>query len=148
MFFWIGIPIIYGLNIITWSRPNVFTGIYFGWFFNPHIGYIDNVDQEYENTFHTVHNISVIIILTITYLAFCIIFVLKSKQGGQHSNQQSYSELMIFIQIFLISLSNILGASIYVYMQYIDSDEVLIILGQFFWLNAHGQKYFYIIYIV
>uniref|UniRef100_A0A914ML56 Serpentine receptor class gamma n=1 Tax=Meloidogyne incognita TaxID=6306 RepID=A0A914ML56_MELIC len=140
LFFWLGIPILYGLSIIIWERQVMFSGIYFSWFFNPHIGYIDdeNVNKEYENTFHSIHNISVISLLVVTYSTFCIIFVLKSKQGGLPSNQQSYSEIMIFLQVFLISLFNIAAASIYIFMQYIHINDVIIIIGQFCWLNAHG----------
>ncbi|CAK5069942.1 unnamed protein product [Meloidogyne enterolobii] len=81
---------------------------------------------------------SIIVLLLLSYLAFCIIFILQSNQGGLQSNQQSYSEKMIFLQVVLISLFNALAASIYVFMQYIHINEVIIIIGQLCWLNAHG----------
>ncbi|CAK5070344.1 unnamed protein product [Meloidogyne enterolobii] len=155
LLFWLGIPILYGLSIITWSEPVIFTGIYFSWFLNPHIGYIDDVNHEYENTLLAFHNPLIIFFLLITYLTFFIIFVIKSKHGEFESSQQSYSEIMvfyikyshnpkfqIFLQIFLISLFNSGAAFIYVYMQYIHINEVVIIIGQICWLNAHGGKYF------
>nr|CAD2204742.1 unnamed protein product [Meloidogyne enterolobii] len=92
---WLGIPILYGLSIITWSKPVIFTGIYFSWFLNPHIGYIDDVNQEYENTLNAFHNSLIIFFLLITYLTFFIIFVIKSKHGEFESSQQSYSEIMV-----------------------------------------------------
>ncbi|CAK5042816.1 unnamed protein product [Meloidogyne enterolobii] len=138
LFIWLGIPFLYGLAVFVWSKPITFSGIYFSWFFNPHIGYIDDVNQEYENTFHSIHNLSVVFFLLITYLTFCIIFVIKSKQGGFQSHQQSYSEKMIFFQIILISLFNSVAASIYVFMQYIHVNDLIIIIGQICWLNAHG----------
>nr|CAD2196250.1 unnamed protein product [Meloidogyne enterolobii] len=136
LFIWIGIPFLYGL--VAWLKPVIFSGIYFSWFFNPHIGYIDDVNQEYENTFHSIHNLSVVFFLLITYLTFFIIFLIKSKQGGFQSHQQSYSEKMIFFQIILISLFNSVAASIYVFMQYIHVNDLIIIIGQICWLNAHG----------
>uniref|UniRef100_A0A914LZQ9 7TM GPCR serpentine receptor class x (Srx) domain-containing protein n=1 Tax=Meloidogyne incognita TaxID=6306 RepID=A0A914LZQ9_MELIC len=126
---------------ITYLTFFTFSGIYFSWFFNPHIGYIDDVNKEYENTLHPFHNLSVIFFLTITYLTFFIIFLIKSKQGGFQSHQQSYSEKMIFFQIILISLFNSVAASIYVFMQYIHVNDLIIIIGQICWLNAHGDKH-------
>jgi len=45
LYIWLVIPIIYGLSVITWTKTGAFSGIYFSWFFNPHIGYIDDVNQ-------------------------------------------------------------------------------------------------------
>uniref|UniRef100_A0A914NGC6 Uncharacterized protein n=1 Tax=Meloidogyne incognita TaxID=6306 RepID=A0A914NGC6_MELIC len=92
---WLGLPILYGLSVILWSKPVIFSGIYFSWFLNPHIGYIDGVNQEYENPLTAVHNTLIIFFLLITYLTFFIIFVIKSKLAGFESSQQSYSEIMV-----------------------------------------------------
>nr|CAD2142354.1 unnamed protein product [Meloidogyne enterolobii] len=140
LFFWLGIPILYGLSILMWSKPGLFSGFYFSWFRNPHIGYNDDVNHEYENTqpILAFHNPLIVSILLTSYLTFCIIFLFK--QGGFQSNQQSYSEKMIFLQVFLISLFNTATASIYLFMQYIHVNEVIIIIGQICWLNVHGDK--------
>ncbi|CAK5043032.1 unnamed protein product [Meloidogyne enterolobii] len=152
LLFWLGIPLLYGISVVMWEKHGLFSGIYFSWFLNPHIGYIDDVNQEYQNTLNAFHDLLIIFFLSITYLTFFIIFIIKSKQGG---SQHSYSEIMvfkikyshnpkfkIFLQIFLISLFNSAAAFIYVYMQYIHINEVVIIIGQICWLNAHGGKYF------
>lgn len=41
--------------------------------------------------------------------------------------------------MFLISAANALAAAIYVYMQYVDTTQVLIVIGQFSWLAVHGK---------
>nr|CAD2185476.1 unnamed protein product [Meloidogyne enterolobii] len=129
---------LYGQSLYLFTHSTIYHGIYFSWFFNPHIGYIDDVNKEYENTLQPFHNLSVIFFLLITYITFFIIFLIKSKQGGFQSHQQSYSEKMIFFQIILISLFNSVAASIYVFMQYIHVNDLIIIIGQICWLNAHG----------
>ncbi|CAK5043193.1 unnamed protein product [Meloidogyne enterolobii] len=136
LYIWLVIPIIYGLSVITWTKTVAFSGIYFSWFFNPHIGYIDDVNQVYNVNLHPIHDLVLISFLLITYVTFCVIFLFK--QGGLQSNQQSYSEIMIFLQVFLISSFNTFAAFIFVFMQYIHVNEVIIIIGQILWLNVHG----------
>jgi hypothetical protein len=42
---WLGIPTLYGLSVGFWSKPIAFTGIYMSWFFNPHVGYLEDPDE-------------------------------------------------------------------------------------------------------
>jgi nematode chemoreceptor len=42
LWIWLGVPTIYGLYYAFFTKPALFTGIYFSWFFNPHVGYIDD----------------------------------------------------------------------------------------------------------
>jgi len=40
----LGVPTLYGLFYVIWTKPVIFTGLYFSWFFNPHVGYIDDAN--------------------------------------------------------------------------------------------------------
>ena len=42
LYIWLGVPIIYGIFMALFTRPLIFSGIYFSWFFNPHVDYIDD----------------------------------------------------------------------------------------------------------
>jgi hypothetical protein len=36
-------PTLYGICLTLWWKPIVFSAEYFSWFFNPHVGYADQM---------------------------------------------------------------------------------------------------------
>nr|CAD2192077.1 unnamed protein product [Meloidogyne enterolobii] len=42
---WMVIPIIYGLAMAFYTKPVTFSSMYFSWFFNPHLLYIDDTNE-------------------------------------------------------------------------------------------------------
>ncbi|CAK5091024.1 unnamed protein product [Meloidogyne enterolobii] len=45
LFAWISIPVIYGLAMAFFTKTVAFSSIYFGWFFNPHLSYIEDTNE-------------------------------------------------------------------------------------------------------
>ncbi|KAL3082054.1 hypothetical protein niasHT_038384 [Heterodera trifolii] len=45
--------ICYGFAVAMFTKPLLFSGIYFSWFFNPYVGYTDDFEEIYSNTLHT-----------------------------------------------------------------------------------------------
>jgi len=42
---WIAIPVIYGFAMAFLTKPVAFSSTYFGWFFNPHLLYIEDINE-------------------------------------------------------------------------------------------------------
>ncbi|KAL3109957.1 hypothetical protein niasHT_017330 [Heterodera trifolii] len=145
IYLWMLFPTLYGFYYFWYTQPLIFSGIFFSWFFNPHVGYIDDFGKTYHNDFHTFHNYIVISVLTSTYAAFGLILYFKSRKvhavsANVNAREQTSqrSQNTIFLQVILISLINAAAASIYVYMQFARISEFLIVIGQLTWVLAHG----------
>ncbi|KAI1700256.1 serpentine type 7TM GPCR chemoreceptor srt domain-containing protein [Ditylenchus destructor] len=128
---------IYALITVFFFKSVCYSSIYVSWFFNPHVGYVDEFGAVYNNTVHSVHNSFLPVGLITLYLTFCVVLVVKRKYY-RNEGRQVRSKLP-FIQLFLITVFNAVGTVIYVYMQYARIDETIIILGSFCWLFAHGM---------
>uniref|UniRef100_A0A914M645 Serpentine Receptor, class T n=2 Tax=Meloidogyne TaxID=189290 RepID=A0A914M645_MELIC len=139
-YLWMIVPTVYGLWFFIFEMPIHFSGIFVSWFFNPHVGYLDDFGKKYYSHLHTVHNYFVIVMLSSTYFTFATILSLKTmKHKISTSAQTSRAQKMTFVQVILISSINAVAAAIYVYMQFARISEVLILIGQFTWMLAHGM---------
>ncbi|KAF7625933.1 hypothetical protein Mgra_00002984 [Meloidogyne graminicola] len=137
---WMIIPTLYGLWFFVFEMPIHFSGIFVSWFFNPHVGYLDDFGKIYYSNMHTIHNYVVIVMLTSTYFTFATILTLKTmKHKTVTSAQTNRAQKMTFVQVILISSINAIAAAIYVYMQFARISEFLILTGQFTWMLAHGM---------
>ncbi|KAH7709944.1 Protein SRT-23 [Aphelenchoides avenae] len=137
---WLAIPTLCAAYFCVWTKPITFSGLYLSWFFNPHVGYIDDGSSVYENFPHSVHNLIVLFALTGIYTVFSIGFYVRTRtlDPTQRSASSQKAVGWIFIQVLLISAFNAIGSAIYAYMQYVHLNEALIIVAQFCWLFAHG----------
>uniref|UniRef100_A0A914ICG5 Odorant receptor n=1 Tax=Globodera rostochiensis TaxID=31243 RepID=A0A914ICG5_GLORO len=139
IYLWMLFPTVYGLYFLIFTKPIIFSGMYITWFFNPHIGYINDYEIIYRNDLHAVHNYIVIIVLSSTYLTFAMIFFVQGRQFKTLSTDTgTVYQKQVFIQVILISSSNAIAAAICVFMNFVSLSEFLIILGQFCWIMAHG----------
>ncbi|KAH7718221.1 Protein Y55F3C.10 [Aphelenchoides avenae] len=112
---WVIPPSLYGLYFAIFTKPVLFSGLFVSWFFNPHVGYIDDFGAVYHNDLHTFHNSFIFIGITVTYGLFGIILFAKTSRYDKRSSSQK----MTFIQVMLISAVNAIASAIYIYMQFV-----------------------------
>uniref|UniRef100_A0A183C7K2 G_PROTEIN_RECEP_F1_2 domain-containing protein n=1 Tax=Globodera pallida TaxID=36090 RepID=A0A183C7K2_GLOPA len=139
-YLWMMIPTLYGLYCLLFTTPVKFSGIFVSWFFNPHVGYIDDFGKTYHNDLHMIHNYIVVVVLTGTYSIFALILTLKTwkLKGSSAGGGASRSQRRTFFQVILISSVNATAAFLYVYMQFVRITEFLIVLAQLTWMLSHG----------
>uniref|UniRef100_A0A914I1P2 G protein-coupled receptor n=1 Tax=Globodera rostochiensis TaxID=31243 RepID=A0A914I1P2_GLORO len=140
IYLWMAVPTLYGLYILMFTKPIIFNGIYITWFQNPHVGYIDSFEDTYRNNMQYIHDFIVVAVLPSIYLLFALILCVKGRKirsaGG--SNASLVNQKSIFIQVVLISCVNAIASAIYVSMNFVPLSNLLILVGQFCWVMAHG----------
>uniref|UniRef100_A0A914LMI8 Serpentine Receptor, class T n=1 Tax=Meloidogyne incognita TaxID=6306 RepID=A0A914LMI8_MELIC len=132
---WMLPPMIYGLYVLFYTKPILFSGIYFAWFFNPHVGYIDDFGLVYNNPIQTFHNWLVTFGLSSSYIVFTTVFFIRATRGN---NRTSLAQKMSFLQVLAISIVNIATGLIYIYMQFFRISEAIIYIASLMWVTAHG----------
>uniref|UniRef100_A0A915DKS2 Serpentine Receptor, class T n=1 Tax=Ditylenchus dipsaci TaxID=166011 RepID=A0A915DKS2_9BILA len=139
VYIWLFFTSCYAMYWAFCIKPVLFTGLHFSWFFNPYVGYIEDINGTYENFTHTVHDIGMAIAIPSIYGIFFIAFTIKTRAlGGSQEKGISSKQKMMFLQIFVISSLNMVACSIYVYMGYVSINEGLIHVGEFCWFHIHG----------
>ncbi|KAI1712056.1 serpentine type 7TM GPCR chemoreceptor srt domain-containing protein [Ditylenchus destructor] len=80
------IPVaLYSIYFTTFTKPIVFSAVYVCWYFNPHVGYIDDYGQAlYGNYIHSIHNMMILFGVSGLYIIFVIAMVMKffTARGG------------------------------------------------------------------
>uniref|UniRef100_A0A914IEE9 Odorant receptor n=1 Tax=Globodera rostochiensis TaxID=31243 RepID=A0A914IEE9_GLORO len=139
IYLWLVFPTVYGMYVLTYTKPIIFSSLHSTWFINPHIGYI-NDGTIYRNDCQSVHDVIVVTVLPGIYLLLALILYFKSRVIKDETNQATsiQSQKKIFIQVLLISSVNAITSGIYVTMQFVPLSEFVLFVAQFFWILAHG----------
>ncbi|KAH7706570.1 Protein SRT-24 [Aphelenchoides avenae] len=137
---WLIAPTLLSVYAGMYTTPVVYSGKFYSVFFNPHIGYIDEITPaDYHNTLHAIHNVFLVVSLVGIYFVFCILLLAKLARGGRKIVQDSFKHKSTFLQVALISLVNATASGIYVVVMYVYVSPWIIILGHYSWLLAHGM---------
>ncbi|KAL3109325.1 hypothetical protein niasHT_010589 [Heterodera trifolii] len=129
---------LYALYWALFLKPAVYSSLYFGWFFYPFSGYRSDNRREFENRLQIVQDIAVAFFCPFIYLILAIKLFVDIRKNGAVVSELSAMQAKTFVQVFLISLTNILTGTLYVFMQWYEVDQWAITLAEFSWFHAHG----------
>ncbi|KAH7726710.1 Protein SRT-41 [Aphelenchoides avenae] len=132
-------PSVYAFYFGWFTKPVAFSGMYFTWFFNPHVGYLEDKDDSYYNGCQRFNNTFIFFALIALYAVFSVLYAIKNyKYSKLLSKRSGKSQKMIFIQVLAMSAVNAAASGIYLYEQFAEIGKFVIVLGQFAWISAHG----------
>ncbi|CAD5223495.1 unnamed protein product [Bursaphelenchus okinawaensis] len=143
-YFWLLAPTLYGSYFIIFTPPLIFTSIYDGAFFDPFVGTPVSDKEKYTSWPHTINNVIVILVLCTAYSCICIFVCIKSRptMGGQRNTGMSMLQKQIIAQATLICMLILIAASVYVRMQFAETSNYMVIVGQITWQSSHGKLFF------
>ncbi|KAI1731278.1 serpentine type 7TM GPCR chemoreceptor srt domain-containing protein [Ditylenchus destructor] len=135
------VPTLYAILVGIFFKTPVFNGVLCSWFFNPHIGYLDDPEGKYTSIMHPIHNWSIAISLAAFYGTFSLTLCCKLQNrymGRSAVFNLTKTQKKLFLQVLLISFIHGFAAVIYDLMQFVHVTPVWTISAQFAWLVAHG----------
>uniref|UniRef100_A0A915CNI7 Opsin n=1 Tax=Ditylenchus dipsaci TaxID=166011 RepID=A0A915CNI7_9BILA len=107
---WIAMTFLYGLCFVTFTKTSKFSSIEVAWFFNPHFGYIDDLNHKYANQWQTCHNIVICLAICILYILFIVIFVVKNSITNMptiKAKNMSLAQKMFKLYIFTLGMPSV-----------------------------------------
>nr|CAD2191281.1 unnamed protein product [Meloidogyne enterolobii] len=137
VYIWIAFCNLYGLYWLFFCHAPVLSG-FIEVVFDPLAGYRPIRKELFEGEIIkiTIHDILLAIGSPIIYtlFGFCLYFKIKEM-----TTRVTKDEIMVFIQVFIISMLNISDGLAYAYkFKYPDSGFWLTIVSHFSWLHIHG----------
>ncbi|CAJ0585147.1 unnamed protein product, partial [Mesorhabditis spiculigera] len=127
IYFWTGIPILYGFSLYLFLIPMIYNVSSAGYFFGA-----DPLKVETPIIF-PINNVLV------SSSILCLnIYMLRSMFTASY-RQMNRSQKVVMLQCFLISISVVLTGWLYVAMQFFDLPDFTIIMANIFWQTSNGS---------
>ncbi|KAL3068774.1 hypothetical protein niasHS_017340 [Heterodera schachtii] len=150
VYIWIGISICYGIFMGFFFIPPIPNGMTVGYFWQAHIGYIDDTEGWYQHLLFPYHNFTVALSIPTFYMI--LYFMMRKKSmtvasstaaaAQQQIRQQNSSERKrnknIFLQVLLIGILTVAFAFLYVYIEYFPVSPWFIVFAHFSWASSQG----------
>ncbi|KAH7713641.1 SRT-25 protein [Aphelenchoides avenae] len=137
---WLLLPTLYGAHHVVYAGTSYFSGVIGAWHFNPHVGYLEDKDENFSAIELAHHNACVLVLLIGLYSVFCfkLIFKMKGNSSDEEWKKRVSEKKGLFIQVLLISLGHLGTAFFFTFMHYVHANVYLAMVAQLMWISAHG----------
>uniref|UniRef100_A0A183CIU0 7TM_GPCR_Srx domain-containing protein n=1 Tax=Globodera pallida TaxID=36090 RepID=A0A183CIU0_GLOPA len=108
VYIWIGASIVYGLFMGFMFIPPIANGMMVGFFWQAHIGYVEDTEGWYQQILFPIHNFFIGFSIPIIYLILYFMLrkksmnIVSSTEQRQQPNSERKRNKKIFIQVMLI----------------------------------------------
>uniref|UniRef100_A0A1I7S5H2 O-antigen polymerase n=1 Tax=Bursaphelenchus xylophilus TaxID=6326 RepID=A0A1I7S5H2_BURXY len=143
-YFWLISPWFMILYHFLYGTPVIFTPQYYGWFFNPHMGYFEDIDGQYFNWAHTIENIIVATAIPLLY----VVFFFYVKKIGKGRTNEPRDDKNLFGQILTMSLIISAAAVTYFVMQLSFTPYWVKCTGHYGWIIVQALWMGYALYAI
>jgi hypothetical protein len=79
---WLSICTIYALCWVIFLKPTVYSSLFFAWYFDPFIGYREDLDDQFVVPLHAFHDGAVALLSPLIYVTFAIAMCIKTRSFG------------------------------------------------------------------
>ncbi|KAI6175015.1 hypothetical protein M3Y97_00985000 [Aphelenchoides bicaudatus] len=134
--FWILLPLFASVFVIIFGQSITYNSILGAWFFNPHLGYFEDVNAVYPSSIQFWNNIIFCTVLPTVYVWFFLSNWAMSKK--RMSGGMSAKEYRLFTQCLLINLTICAAAAGYMLMQYLNLPTEFIAFSHVAWIIVEG----------
>lgn len=93
-YFWMAIPILWGLRDLLVGPPIIFSPIYSIIVYNPHAGYFEDLNFTYTDWTIFYNNVFVVVAIISIYTIFGILIYLKSKKATNKNVNRNVSLIL------------------------------------------------------
>ncbi|KAH7687823.1 SRT-29 protein, partial [Aphelenchoides avenae] len=134
-FVWLSLTVVHACYAIFFTTPICYTSLLTTMVINPHVGYVDDVEEHYQNEHHHIHNTFVFFGLVGLYAAFVTIMLRRRRTA---SRSMSSSQWKSCIQVLMICSCTSIASGMYLVIPFVRNlPPVALYVGTYTWICSH-----------
>ncbi|KAI6209141.1 hypothetical protein M3Y96_00189700 [Aphelenchoides besseyi] len=133
--FWVLLPPFVTFVVLMFGQSITYNSMLGAWFFNPHLGYYEDLNGSYPSDIQFYNNITFCVVLPVVYVLF---FLNNYALSRKRVSGMSGKEYRLFIQTLIINFTIAGAAAGYMLMQYLSLPEYFIAFSHVGWIIVEG----------